>query len=251
MRFLLLGPLQLAGDASITINAPKVETLLATLLVRANQVVPADELISELWGEHPPRRVRAAIHVYVSQIRKILGQDPDGSAVLQTRSQGYQLMTDPAVIDVTDLRTLYVHGLGLESDDPAAALAVFTRATALFRGPILGGIRNGIIVGGFGRWADELRLECLEAIARCSLAAGRHRDLISELGRWAEEYPLHEAFHEQLMLALHRSGRRAEALAVFQLARRALREELGLEPRDSMRRLQTAILNDRVLSPAG
>ncbi|PPK71426.1 AfsR/SARP family transcriptional regulator [Actinokineospora auranticolor] len=252
MRYLLLGPLQIAGETTLTITAPKIETLFATLLIRANRAVSTDELIGELWGEQPPRRVRSALHVYVSQIRKRFTADEPGAAVLRTHGQGYLLEVDESRLDVTDLQREHALGQSLVDRDPHAALAAFTRAAALFRGPVLGHIRNGLVVGGFGRWADELRLECLEAVARGSLVTGRHREVIGDLAKWAEEYPLHEAFREQLMVALYRSGRRAEALAVFQSARRVLREELGLEPRESMRRLQSHILGaDRDLSLAG
>ncbi|GLZ40830.1 hypothetical protein Acsp05_44540 [Actinokineospora sp. NBRC 105648] len=248
----MLGPLQVVGDTTMTITAPKIEALLATLLIRANQVVPADELITELWGEHPPRRVRAALHVYVSRLRKRfdgIGVDP---AVLRTHGQGYVMAVEPSQVDVAALQAAHAEGRVLLDADPLAALGALSRAAGLFRGPVLAGIRNGLIVGGFARWAEEVRLRCLESIAWCSLETGRHREVIEDLAQWVDEYPLHEAFREQLMLALHRSGRRAEALAVFHTARRVLREELGLEPRETMRRLQSAILNaDRGYSLAG
>ena len=238
MRFQLLGPLRIVGDSAMTISAPKVETLLATLLIRANQVVSAEELIDEVWGGHPPKRGRDALHVYISQLRKrFLGNS------LQTHGQGYLLHVEAAAIDVTELHAAYAHGQAARAADPRAALGHYTRAARLFRGPVLGGICNGHIVGAFARWAEEIRLDCLESIANCSLQVGRHRELIGDLAGWVDEYPMHEVFREHLMLALHRAGRRAEALEVFQSGRRVLRDELGLEPRESMRRLQTAILN--------
>jgi DNA-binding SARP family transcriptional activator len=239
MRFQLLGPLRIVdGDSVMTISAPKVETLLATLVIRANQVVSADELIDEVWGGHPPKRGRDALHVYISQLRKrFLGNS------LRTHGQSYQLHIDPVDIDVTELRAAYEQGQSMRATDPRAALGHYTRAARLFRGPVLGGICNGHVVGGFARWVEEIRLACLESVATCSLQVGRHRELIGDLARWVDEYPMHEVFREHLMLALHRAGRRADALDVFQSGRRVLRDELGLEPRESMRRLQTAILN--------
>ncbi|MEV4847816.1 AfsR/SARP family transcriptional regulator [Micromonospora matsumotoense] len=247
VRYLLLGPLQVIGETPQTITAPKIETLLATLLIRANQPVPAEDLITELWGEHPPRRVRAALHVYVSHIRKRFTGTEPGTGVLHTHGQGYLLEVADARIDVTELQVEYARGRALAGRNPAAALAAYGRAVALFRGPVLSGIRNGSVVNRFGRWADEVRLECLEGFARTSLTVGRHRELIGELTQWTEEYPLHEPLREQLMLSLYRAGRRGEALAAFHRARQVLREELGLEPRESMRRLQSDILTERVL----
>ncbi|OZC87865.1 hypothetical protein CH272_18490 [Rhodococcus sp. 05-340-1] len=249
MRFMILGPLQIdAGDNTLTISAPKIEKLLLTLLIRANRAVRVDELISELWGQAPPRRARAALHVYVSQIRKLLAEhDVVGNGgtevALLTRGTSYLLQINPDHIDVTAAQRHYAQGQALLADDPAGAFAEFSRAADMFRGPVADGVTDGGIVGGFAHGADELRLECLEAIAHGSLQIGRHRELVGQLAQWIEEYPLHESLREQLMIALYRSGRRAEALAEFQTARRVLREELGLEPRESMRQIQAAILD--------
>ncbi|WP_445548333.1 MULTISPECIES: AfsR/SARP family transcriptional regulator [unclassified Frankia] len=150
-------------------------------------------------------------------------------------------------MDVTELRQLHARGRADMVGDPERALAGFTAAARLFRGPVLAGLRNGTIVSTFARWAEETRLECLESIARCALWTGRHREVVNDLTNWVDEHPFHETFREQLMLALHRSGRRAEALAQFRDARRVLREELGLEPGETMRRLHSAILNDEAV----
>ncbi|WP_371786121.1 AfsR/SARP family transcriptional regulator [Streptosporangium subroseum] len=242
MRYELLGPLRLVDEETHTVNAPKVETLLAALLIRANQPVSTDELIDELWGSEPPRRARAALHVYISHLRKNFVQPAVDGATIRTHAQGYLLEVEKSSVDVFLLRTLHAEGRAAPETDPERALGVFAAAAGLFRGPVLTGINNGLIVGAFARWAEEVRLECLEAVARCSLRLGRHRELIGDLSAWVEEYPLNENLREHLMLALYRSGRRAEALEVFQSARQALREELGLDPRRTMRRLQFAIL---------
>lgn len=247
MHYLLLGSLAVVDeDTTLTITAPKIETLFATLLIRANQTVPTGDLIGEIWGEHPPRRVRAALQVYVSQLRKRFPE-----TTLLTSGPGYRLEVAKTDVDATDLHRLHSRGLSLMDRDPETALATLRQAVGLFRGPVLGRIRNGLVVGAFARWADELRVDCLEAIGRVSLATGRHREVIGELAQWADEHPLHEPFRELLMVALCRTGRRAEALAVFQSARRVLRAELGLEPGQPMRRLQSAILSaERDLSLA-
>ncbi|TLP54018.1 AfsR/SARP family transcriptional regulator [Microbispora triticiradicis] len=252
MRYELLGPLRLVDEATHTISAPKVETLLAALLIRANQPISTDELLDELWGNEPPKRARAALHVYISHLRKNFVQPAVDGAAIRTHAQGYLLEVDQGSVDVFHLKSLHARGRDTLDRDPESALEAFTAAARLFRGPVLAGIDNGLIVGSFARWAEEARLECLEVIATCSLRLGRHRELIGDLSRWVEEYPLNENLREQLMLALYRAGRRAEALDVFQSARQVLREELGLDPRKTMRRLQFAILSsDAELAIAG
>jgi DNA-binding SARP family transcriptional activator len=242
MRYELLGPLRLVDEETLRVAAPKVENLLATLLIRANQPISTDELINELWGNEPPRRARAALHVYVSHLRKNYVQPAVDGAVIHTHAHGYLLEVDKASVDVHHLQALHAEGRSVLDAEPERALNAFTAAANLFRGPVLAGVNNGLIVGTFARWAEELRLECLEAIAHCSLRVGRHREVVGDLSRWVDEYPLNENLREQLMLALYRCGRRAEALEVFQSARQVLREELGLDPRVTMRRLQFAIL---------
>ncbi|WP_236792321.1 AfsR/SARP family transcriptional regulator [Amycolatopsis sp. GM8] len=244
MRYQLLGPLQVVEGGEIrTVGAPKIETLFAVLLIRANQTVSSDELIGEIWGDNPPRRVRAGLHVYVSQLRKGFARPDAGGAVIETQANGYLLRVDESLVDLFELRALHARGRELLPSSPERALACFTAATKLFRGPVLARIRDRAIVSTFSRMVEAVRLECLESIARCSLQTGRHRELVSDLSGWIDEHPLHEAFREQLMLALHRSGRRADALAAYHSARKVLREELGLEPGLTMRRLQTAILD--------
>ncbi|WP_232295095.1 AfsR/SARP family transcriptional regulator [Parafrankia sp. EUN1f] len=152
---------------------------------------------------------------------------------------------DDSLTDVYDLQRLHARGRADLAENPERAFVSFTAAAALFRGPVLAGVPDGAIVSTFMRWAEEMRLECLESIARCSLRIGRHREVVSDLTHWIDEHPFHEAFRELLMLALHLSGRRAEALSEFQRARHLMREELGLEPSETMRQLQSAILNDR------
>ncbi|GAA2585833.1 AfsR/SARP family transcriptional regulator [Actinomadura fulvescens] len=239
MKYELLGPLRLVDCETHTITAPKMETLLATLLIRANQPVSTGELINELWGDRPPRRARAALHVYVSQLRKNFVR---GDASIKTHAQGYLMEIDDSTVDVFHLQRLHTAGRAVLEAEPESALASLQAAARLYRGPVLAGIGDGLIVGAFARWAEEVRLECLEGIADCALRVGRHRELVGALSAWVNEYPLNETLREHLMLALHRSGRRAEALEAYHSARRVLQEELGLDPRDTMRRLQLAIL---------
>ncbi|ROO85598.1 DNA-binding SARP family transcriptional activator [Actinocorallia herbida] len=247
MEFLVLGPLRAGGPGGGTVGAPKVTALLAVLLVRAGETVSFDELIDELWPEGPPRRARAALHVYVSQLRRRV-LPPEGARIV-TGARGYALVG--AVTDAARLERLRGEAVAASIADPVLALDRFSAAAALFRGPVLAGVPYGPVAGAFARWAEECRLECLEGIASCALRAGRHRELVGDLTRWVEEHPLNETLREQLMLALHRSGRRAEALAAFHQAERVLRTELGIGPRAAMLRLRSQIADEAALPVAG
>jgi DNA-binding SARP family transcriptional activator len=243
MRFELLGPLRIVDHGIHTISAPKMATFLAAMLIRADRPVSTDDLKAELWGEESPRNANASLHVYVSRLRKnFFRSELDGPSI-ETQVQGYMLRTGSAAIDSAQLQDLYRQGRSLMATRPDRALEHFEEAVRSFRGPVLQGIGTGAIVGAFVRWVEEVRLECIEAIAWCSLRAGRHREVIGDLSRWSDEFPLNETLRENLMLALHRCGRRAEALDVFHDTRKILREELGLDPRHSMRQLQSAILD--------
>jgi DNA-binding SARP family transcriptional activator len=123
------------------------------------------------------------------------------------------------------------------------AAAAFAAALRLYRGPVLTDLQDGEIVGRFATWAAELRLECTEMLVECDLVLGRHRELVGLLGDLVSEHPLHEPFHRQLMVALHRGGRRADGLAAYRTARGVLSRELGLEPGRAMRELHQALLS--------
>jgi len=249
MPYQLLGSVRIvdAAGAAHPISAPKVGALLATLLIRAGEPVSTEELIEELWGGAPPRRARAALHVYVSQLRRRLAEAGEGEGRIGTHGAGYVMGVDPAEIDAARLQELHARGRRAFAEDPEEARRHFKEAAALFRGPVLARESNGLIVGAFARWAEEVRLECLESYADCALRTGREREVVGDLQVWVRERPLNETLREQLMLALYRSGRRAEALEVYRDARRVLREELGLDPRITMRRLQNAILQGEPL----
>ncbi len=240
----VLGPLRVADEyRASSINARKVATLFAVLLIRSNQVVSTAALISELWGFSPPRRAVAGLHVYVSQLRKFLAACGRDSAELQTRSPGYLLAVEPDGLDLLlFLRRLSEGRAALRRGDHEAASDTLTMAYDLFHGAILADERGGDIVDSFVTWVEELRLECCEKLVECDFVLGRHRELVSFLRNLVAEYPLHEAFYQQLMLALHRSGRRAAALEVYQTARHTITSELGLEPGRAVRELHQAIL---------
>ncbi|TMR04962.1 AfsR/SARP family transcriptional regulator [Actinomadura soli] len=247
MRYEILGPLRVIdGKSAQTVNAQKVEILLAALIIRSGQVVSADRLIREIWGEEPPRSATAGLYVYISQIRKLLRRPGTQPSPVLTRPPGYVLtLAPPDGLDLRDFTALLKEGRAhLRSSDHKAAVRSFEDALALCRGPLPADAARGPILQGFRTWLNEAQLECMEGLMDARMALGRHRELVSDLYLLSTEHPIREAFHRQLMLALHRSGCRGDALLAYQRARRTLREELGVEPGAALQDVQRAILMD-------
>jgi SARP family transcriptional regulator, regulator of embCAB operon len=239
-----MGPLRVVDeDGKYSIGARKVQQMLTVLLIRADQVVPVDQLMAELWGENPPRRANAGIHVYVSQIRKFLHRLGRSECPVITCPPGYTLRLGS---DDLDLRVF--QQLVTEAREHARrqryerAAAGFESALALWHGPLIDDIYRGPILEGFQAWLEEARLDCIDMLIESQLMLGHHHRLVSELSSLTTKYPLREALHCQLMLALYRCGRRADALQAYQSARRILNAELGLDPCREMQNLQHAIL---------
>lgn len=250
MRYQLLGSLHVTTEhGTSAVKARNMEVLLATLLIRANEVVPIPQLGFEIWGDAPPRRHLAAIHVYISRLRKLLADDRPESVIV-TQSPGYVLRLGPQDhLDSDEFQQLMQTGRAAARDGRTEqAAAAFEEALALWRGPALGDLRSGPVLEGFTTWAEEARLECVGMHVETGLATGRHRELIGKLYSLIAEHPLHEAFHRQLMIALYRSERQADALRVYRAAHRTITTELGIEPGRALREVQRAILlSDRRL----
>lgn len=244
MQYMILGPLTiLDGDQRRVPSAAKVRAMLAMLLVRSNEVVSTTQIIDELWGENAPRRVAAAVHVYVSQLRKILRscRDPDGG--LLTRAPGYTLQIPEESLDLKRFERLTEQGRRLSAQGCyEAASDVFQQALGLWRGVPLSDVPMGPILSTAVIYLEETRLAAIEQHIECDLALGKHLELVGKLLALTAEHPLREGFYRQLMLALYRSERQAEALKVYLSARNRLQEELGLEPCRALRQLQQAIL---------
>src|SRR5712691_7174767 len=238
-QFSLLGPLSLSRDGEPTaIGGQKPRALLAALLLEPNRVVSRDRLIDALWGELPPDTARNTIQVYVSQLRKLL---PDGA--LETAPPGYRLVVDPETVDVFQFVRLGDEGRSrLAAGDAAGAAETLRAALGLWRGAPLADLAEEPFAQAEIARLEELRLATLEDRIDADLALGRHGQLVPELERLVVEHPLRERLRAQLMLALYRSGRQADALAVYQRARRTLVDELGIEPTESLRQLERAIL---------
>jgi DNA-binding SARP family transcriptional activator len=209
--------------------------LLVLLLTSANEVVPADRLIDELWGADPPRTAANALQVHVSRLRRLLAAED----VVVTREPGYLIRVEPDELDLLRFEQLLSDAQNAVPDDAARILR---EALALWRGPALADLeREPLARAEIGR-LEELRLFALERRLDADLALGRRAELVGELEALTREHPYREAFRAQLMLALYGSGRQAEALEVYRQTRQLLVEELGIEPGPAIQRLEQAIL---------
>jgi DNA-binding SARP family transcriptional activator len=238
MDYRVLGPLEVRdGDRSLPLAGAKQRALLALLLVHANRVLARDRLIDELWGEHPPETAVASLQVYVSRLRKLLPAE-----TLLTRAAGYALELRDDELDLRRFERLLSDGRkALARDDPGRASRVLHDALALWRGPALAEFAfEPFAQVEIGR-LEDLRLAAVEERVEADLALGRHAELIGELEVLIAENPHRERIRGQLMLALYRSGRQAEALEAYHDARAAL-DELGIEPSERLRELERAIL---------
>jgi len=228
MEFRILGPLDAIEEGrALELGGAKQRALLAVLLLNANRVVSSDLLIESLWESQQPEKAQKALHVLVSQLRKTLG----GERIV-TRPPGYLLTVEEGELDLDRFQHLVAEG-GVEQ---------LTAALALWRGPPLAEFAYERFAQPEIARLEELRLATLEQRIAADLELGRHAELVGELESLVQEHPLRERLRAQLMLALYRSGRQAEAVAAYQSARRALVEELGLEPSRSLRELEQAIL---------
>lgn len=246
MRFEILGSLRMTdGDDVFAISAPKVECLLAAMLVRAEDVISTDLLCGEIWRDEPPRRATATLHVYISQLRKLLKRADRGRSPIVTRFPGYVLELGENTLDAHDFQRLAQQSRAAARAGRHAETSMLCgQVLSLWRGAVLGELRGGAIVDEFATWAEETRLECVEMRNEADLALGRHRELVGPLYALVAKHPLIEAFHRQLMLALYRSDRRADALQAYHHVRSALDRELGISPCRQLHELHQAILLD-------
>src|ERR671936_2413633 len=246
-EFGILGPLTVTREGTeLTLGGPKQRALLAILLLEANHAVTADRLIDTLWGDHPPDTAKNTLQVYVSQLRKLL---PEGA--LETVPSGYRLAVAPDALDLARFEELGQQGrAALGIGDAATAAQALGAALELWRGPALADLALEEFAQADAARLEELRLAVLEDRIEADLALGRHGPLVAELERLIAENPFRERLRAQLMLALYRSGRQAEALAVYQRTRRTLVDELGIEPGETLQQLERAILeHDPALDP--
>jgi YVTN family beta-propeller protein len=216
--------------------------LLALLLLRANEVVPRERLIDELWPDAPPAAARDTVKVYVGRLRKVLEQD-GSPEVLLTRGGGYGLKIEPDQLDLNRFERLAARGSReLTKGDAEGAAATLDKALSLWQGTALVDLGNVPFVRAEQARLEEIRLAATEDAIEANLALGRASAVVPELQRLTREHPYRERLHRQLMLALYRAGRQAEALAAYRNARSILVEQLGIEPSNELRDLEKAIL---------
>jgi len=242
MEFRILGSLEVWDDGRpLRVGGPKQRALLALLLLEANEVVSTDRLVDELWGERPPPTAQKIVQNYVSQLRRELGNGNEGR--LATRPGGYAVRVGDGELDL-DAFERFARGAraARDANDLPAASAALAEGLALWRGAPLRDLDFSPGIRTESARLDERRLAVLEERIALDLDLGRHQDLVGELEALVTRHPLREQLRAQLMLALYRCGRQAEALEAYREGRALLVEELGLEPGEELQRLEQAIL---------
>ena len=246
MNFRILGPLEALDEGrAVALGGSKQRAVLALLLVHANETVSTDRLIDELWGERPPASPAKTLQMHISRLRRVLGGVAvDGSnGVLLTRDRGYELQLDPECLDAHRFERLGFEGRSeLAAGRPGGAAAALEEALSLWRGPALADLAYEPFAQGEIARLEELHVDAHELLIEAKLALGRHAELVGYLETLIGEHPYRERLRGQLMLALYRSDRQAEALQAYQDARRKLVEELGIEPGERLREIERAIL---------
>ena len=247
LEFRILGPLEVrAAAAPLQLRGAKVRGLLAALLLDANHPVSADRLIEWLWRGSPPANAHNALQAHVSQLRKVLGTNR-----LELRDAGYVLSVGDDELDAARFERLLGEGRrALDVGDAAAASRILGEALTLWRGPVLADCDLEPEAQAEAARLEELRAATREERIEADLRLGRHAELVAELEALVAAQPLRERLRGQLMLALYRSDRQADALQEYQRTRRTLDDQLGIEPSPALQRLERAILNhDAALEP--
>jgi len=245
LDFRILGPLEVLDEDKrpLALGGQKQRAVLALLLLDRGRVVPTDRLVDRLWGEEPPRTATTSLQNTISRLRKLLGADR-----LLTKPPGYAVRVEPEELDLARFERLVAAARELPPEPRAAALG---EALALWRGGPLADFQYESFALGEITRLEEIRSSVLEDRIDADFEAGRHSELVAELESLVSAYPLRERLRGQLMLALYRCGRQAEALQAYHDARGTLVDELGIEPSASLQELERAILRQEdALAPA-
>ena len=251
MEFRILGSVEVVDERTGLCTVPtgaKQRALLGALVVRAGQVVPAHRLVEELWGQAPPVNAGNALQAHVARLRRLLPVPAPGSGEphhewIVTGPMGYVLRLGQATTDAQRFHQLAARGRALLDGDPRHAVRTLRRALALWRGPALEAAGTGGICAAEVARLEEQRLTALETLYAACLRAGEHERITAELAELTADHPLRERFYDLLMTALYLGGRQAEALCVYDRARRSLLAELGVEPGPALRARLEAILH--------
>jgi DNA-binding SARP family transcriptional activator len=246
MDFRILGALEVLDEGSgVALGGDKQRALLALLLLHANETLTTERLIDELEGGRPRATAAKAVQVRVSRLRKALegGSGNGAGGLIETREHGYRLEIDPNSIDAHRFERLLAEGRNeLAAGRPRRAASALETALSLWRGPPLADLEyEPFVQPEIGR-LNDLRVDALEELVEAKLALGRHAEVVGTLERLIAEHPYRERLRAQLMLALYRCERQADALQAYQDARAKLVEELGIEPGERLRELERAIL---------
>ncbi|MET7368707.1 AfsR/SARP family transcriptional regulator [Streptomyces sp. NPDC005566] len=246
---------------SVTPTAPKPRQVLALLALNPDQVVPVTTVIEELWGTQPPRSARPTLQTYILQLRELIGtalRTSDDAAprsakdVLMTVPGGYLLRSGEGHSDVREFERLASIGYrAMDAEDYPQAAKRLSEALSLWTGQALADVQTGPHLEPQVKRLEESRLCALDQRIDAALRLGRHRELLAELTVLVSRYPTHESLCGQYMLALHRSGRRGEALNAYQRLRTTLVRDLGLEPSATLVKVQRSILASGPLGAAG
>jgi ABC-type transport system substrate-binding protein/DNA-binding SARP family transcriptional activator len=235
LEFRILGPFEVLRDGHrLPLTTGKQKALLAFLLLHANRPVSSDHLIEALWNGSPPRRAAKSVHVYISQLRKLLGE-----GVLVSDAPGYMLRVDAGAVDAGRFESLLAEARAADAESASETLRT---ALALWRGDPLVDFAYESFAQDEIRRLEELKLTAIEERVESELALGRHAEILAELEALAGRYPAREGLQAQRMLALYRCGRQADALAAYRSTRRALLNDVGIEPGPELQRLERAVL---------
>lgn len=250
MDFRVLGPLEMLDKGrNIAPTAPKPRQVIALLIMRRNAVVQTSELIDELWENGPPASALTTLQTYVYKLRKILLRH-GGKDLLHTRPGGYVFEIPNSSIDIYRVERAAAEGqAALEAGNATRAHGILHEALSMWQAPALVDVDQGTLLSSYATRLEEFRSRILELRIEADLQLGHHRELVSELKSLVLTHPLHEHLHASLMIALHRSGRRHEALEAFRVLRRNMIEDLGLEPGEELRQLHQALLEDSPIGP--
>ncbi|WP_327067849.1 AfsR/SARP family transcriptional regulator [Kitasatospora sp. NBC_01302] len=259
LSFSILGALEIRTPlGAAEISGALQRTLVLTLLVNEGQSISGESLIDEMWGDALPDNESNALQAHVSRLRrKLKALEPDcPGARLTIHPSGYRLCLRDAVLDAVEFIKAVRQAEALAQTDAGATAALLRDALAMWRGPVFGGFTGGPACQLARARYEEHRMRAMELCFDAELRLGRHAAILPELQDAHRNHPLRERFCEQLMIALYRSGRQADALGFYRLMWQNLSEELGIEPSPALKRLEHAILShaphldERALTPA-
>lgn len=248
MRFQILGPLRIADGPDVVVLPPSKPTvLLAALLLRPGTVVPVPFLRRAIWGDEEPSSAKAALHACVLRLRKTFAKYGISGAVIESVPGGYRVAVEPGSLDLVDFRALRARAQA--ERDPEAELCLLKEALSLWQGPLLTNVPSDLLRRDEMPRLVEERLRTVERACDIELRLGRCGQALVELWAVARAHPGHERFREQLIEALYRTGRQADALAEYREVKRYLQDELGVDPGPALRRLELSILRGDDIGP--